>query len=323
MQTDYLKYLLDVSELGSIAAAAEKSFITPQGVRRAIGVLESEIGYPLLVREGRSAHLTEYGQAILKDARDILAAQNRMQRKIAEVSQASERATSYTIDAYFHSAVFDTSFFSPLLSSPKNIVRTIRFSSSSNADVAKHLADSSDKLDDTVKIGVLALFSQYPEENADLISELAKNGFMVYPYLTYHDEVLVSKKSRFAKKSYLTREDIRTEPFVVVNADLEKTVKREISPRYCTLAPDTAFRDRLVESNEAISIIPSINRLSSQASSVVQVPLADGWDVTLAFVGHSDILNNKAVRHMINVLNSFYVRQDASMDKYYAIHFVS
>lgn len=323
LQTDYLRYLLDIAELGSISAAAKRSFITPQGIRRAIGVLESEVGFPLLVREGRSTQLTEYGKAILKDARAMLDAQDRMQRIIAEVGIDHQSEQYFAIHAFFHLAVFDTKFFTPLTGPDQDILRLVRMSSCSNDEVVKQLTDAPDEQNDVARIGMIALFSPRAEENAELISTLAKRGFMVYPYITYHDEILISTKSRFANRSSITCEEARTLPFIVVNEDLRKIVGEVIKPGYCTLAPDTSFRDRLVANNEMVSVVPSINRLAPQKPSTIQIPLSDGWDVTLAFVGRTNILSDKIVKRMISILNDWYIRPDGSMDDYYTIHFAN
>lgn len=324
MQTDYLKYLLDVSELGSFSAAAEKSFITPQGVRRAIGVLEHEVGHPLVVRDGRSVRMTEYGSAILKNAKAVLEAQEQLRSEINRIEEKGELSSSYTLEGYFHAAAFDTAFFWPLADSPREFIRSFRVVSCLNADVVKSMILSSGEPNDAKKIGVVALFSSMANKNADYISELAKHGYMLYPYLTFYDEVLVSSRSRFASQDSLTCDEIKNEPFVLLNADLKEVVDLEIAPSYCTLVPDSRFQRKLVESTEAISITPSINRLNaggSLDSGLVQIPLVDGWEVTLAFVGNTGILDYDPVKRMVKALSVGYDHQDEAGGRRFILHF--
>ena len=49
MQTNYLKYFVDVAKLGSIAAASNEDFITPQGMSRSLSALESSLGCQLFM----------------------------------------------------------------------------------------------------------------------------------------------------------------------------------------------------------------------------------------------------------------------------------
>ena len=184
--------------------------------------------------------------------------------------------------------------------------------------------EESGEPNDAKKIGVIALFSTMANKNADYISELAKHGYMVYPYLTFYDEVLVSSRSRFASQDSLTCDEIKNEPFVLLNADLKEVVDLEMAPSYCTLVPDSRFQRKLVESTEAISITPSINRLNaggSLDSGLVQVPLVDGWEVTLAFVGNTGILDYDPVKRMVKALSVGYDHQDEAGGRRFILHF--
>lgn len=58
----HLKYFATAVESGSLSAAAAKLFITTQGISKAVGDLEREIGTKLLVRENRGVRPTEFGK---------------------------------------------------------------------------------------------------------------------------------------------------------------------------------------------------------------------------------------------------------------------
>lgn len=71
MRIDYLRYLILVSETGSISQAAEKLYITQQGLSRIISNLEQEFGVPLFIRNNNRIRLTEAGERAVAWSRKI------------------------------------------------------------------------------------------------------------------------------------------------------------------------------------------------------------------------------------------------------------
>lgn len=68
----HLRYFEAVCTYGSISAAAQKLYISQQGLSRAIQRLESELGCELFARRPRGIVLTEDGQFLLDRAKVIL-----------------------------------------------------------------------------------------------------------------------------------------------------------------------------------------------------------------------------------------------------------
>lgn len=71
MRIDYLRYLILVSETGSISQAAERLYITQQGLSRIISNLERELGVPLFIRNNNRIRLTGAGERAVEWARKI------------------------------------------------------------------------------------------------------------------------------------------------------------------------------------------------------------------------------------------------------------
>lgn len=61
MNTDHLKYLIEISKSSSLQQASEKLFVSPQALSKAMANLESELGMPLLVRSYNGVRLTVNG----------------------------------------------------------------------------------------------------------------------------------------------------------------------------------------------------------------------------------------------------------------------
>lgn len=67
-----LRYFVAVAETGNISRAAQRIFLTQPALSRQIKALEHEIGQCLLERQAHSIRLTPVGEALLREARELL-----------------------------------------------------------------------------------------------------------------------------------------------------------------------------------------------------------------------------------------------------------
>ena len=72
MELRQLRYFVAVAEQGNISRAAKKIFLTQPALSRQIKALEDEIGQCLLQRQAHSIRLTPAGEALLREARELL-----------------------------------------------------------------------------------------------------------------------------------------------------------------------------------------------------------------------------------------------------------
>ena len=72
MDTRLLRSFINVADLGSISAAAERLHIAQPALSRHILTLERELRVQLFVRHGRGVNLTEHGEKLLPRALEIL-----------------------------------------------------------------------------------------------------------------------------------------------------------------------------------------------------------------------------------------------------------
>lgn len=73
METRYLESFLVVVECGSVAEAARKLALSPAALGLRLKALESELGYPLVVRSGRTMRPTESGLSLADRCKPLLA----------------------------------------------------------------------------------------------------------------------------------------------------------------------------------------------------------------------------------------------------------
>lgn len=72
MELRQLRYFIAVAEESNISRAARKMFLTQPALSRQIKALEEENGQCLLERQAHSIRLTPAGEALLREARELL-----------------------------------------------------------------------------------------------------------------------------------------------------------------------------------------------------------------------------------------------------------
>lgn len=72
MYNKQLDTFIQVADQGSFSKAAEVLYISPTAVLKQINLLESDLGFPLFVRTNRGIFLTEAGQSLYKDAKQLI-----------------------------------------------------------------------------------------------------------------------------------------------------------------------------------------------------------------------------------------------------------
>ena len=72
MQMESLRYYVELAQAGSFYAAAKRLFISQQGLNKAIGALEQELGVKLVERSRRGIRLTGSGEVFLEHAETLL-----------------------------------------------------------------------------------------------------------------------------------------------------------------------------------------------------------------------------------------------------------
>ncbi|MCR4842254.1 MAG: LysR family transcriptional regulator [Eubacterium sp.] len=84
-----LEYFVMVAKEKEMRKAAQKLFITEQALGKQIRKLEKEIGADLFVRT-RPLRLTEAGEIVYRDARQMLKLRDRMMRKVSETTKKKQ-----------------------------------------------------------------------------------------------------------------------------------------------------------------------------------------------------------------------------------------
>ena len=90
MKIQQLQMLNALSETGSLQAAAEQLHRTQAAISMALKKLEDEAGFPLFDRQGYRLKLTAYGEQFLRQAREVLRQQQRLQSLTQQLREGAE-----------------------------------------------------------------------------------------------------------------------------------------------------------------------------------------------------------------------------------------
>jgi DNA-binding transcriptional LysR family regulator len=95
MELRQLRYFVAAAETGNISRAAQKIFLTQPALSRQIKALEDEIGQCLLERQAHSIRLTPTGEALLREARELLQRADEMLERVRGAGQSSRLRVGY------------------------------------------------------------------------------------------------------------------------------------------------------------------------------------------------------------------------------------
>ncbi|MFJ8063661.1 LysR family transcriptional regulator [Psychrobacillus sp. NPDC096426] len=86
MNMDHLKYMIEVSEQGTIAKAADKLHVSHSAISQAISSIESELGVSVFKRSRSGSQLTEEGKTVIKLSLEMM---NKLE-ELKRINQQSE-----------------------------------------------------------------------------------------------------------------------------------------------------------------------------------------------------------------------------------------
>lgn len=311
MQTDYLRYFIDVATLGSMNAAAKKNFMTPQGVSRSITALESELGCELFRRDSNRVTLTRYGKTLLENAREVINHENEMRRTVLELH--TERMQKRTQHFTFYSSpiFFDTQLFFPTAGLGTAHYGKVQFLQRSTPHVVDLLVEASRITQPEIVItGGLGLFDLFEGENERALRMLADAGYEYHPFMHTHDYVLVPAFSPLAEEEALSKATIGSYPLAVAaSGGMERAVSRHIGADSIYVSSgDSNYRSHLCRMGEALTFVPGLSLAFGVPEGTVAVPMQEPYTIEIGFAGRASAFREGMLADIINRLRTFYAQ---------------
>lgn len=98
---DHLNAFVTVCESGGVNIAAEKLFKSPSTISHALSKLQTQLALKLFEQIGRKLHLTEPGEAVLKQAKILLDEKQNLLNIADHLQQGRKREIALAVDAIF------------------------------------------------------------------------------------------------------------------------------------------------------------------------------------------------------------------------------
>lgn len=97
MTFQQLTCLCEVVSCGSFSTAAERLYLSQSTISKSIIGLEKEVGYSLLVRNGRRSYLTPEGKQLMPELLNLLNIHQRIQALLQEMAVSTQQLTNSLI----------------------------------------------------------------------------------------------------------------------------------------------------------------------------------------------------------------------------------
>lgn len=258
-----LRLFVAVCEEGSLARAAQRESLVASALSKRIAALEAEVGLPLLVRRRRGVEPTPAGEALLRQAREVLGAIDRLR---AEMGQ---------FDAGVRGSV-------RLLASTSALAEQLP------DDVAAFLACTPElrvTLDERVSPDIVRSVRDGAADLGVLWDRGDLSGLQAVPYRVDHLCVAMAPTHRLARRPRLHFEDTLGEVSIGIAAGglMDLMLRRQAAlvgqlpdDRIQVSSMDAACR--IVAAGLGLAIVPrEAAAMHAGAGRLSLVPLADPW----------------------------------------------
>ncbi len=256
MDQKELRYFLTVCKERSLSAAAEKLYISQQGLSKAMSKLEAELQVPLFLRTTAGIRLTPYGQELEKYASPYVHQHEYMTRRIADVKENQRE----TLDIGFATGMFEVLpplFLSKFLSEHPKARITIR--SFPDEQCTQSI------LDHQLQLGF------FPEPlDVSLFDSLFSKSHRLF--------VIAGKCHPLASRNSIRIEELASERVITLNTnagsqDALRTIclQHGVKPSILLGASETHLMEELCLSGYAVSFYAG--RMSLFSKDIVAIPL--------------------------------------------------
>lgn len=260
-----LHLFVTVCEQGSIARAAKQEALVPSALSKRIAALEAETGVPLLRRQRRGVVPTPAGEALLRQAREVLSALDRMRAELGSFGQGVQGSVH---------VMASPSVLAERL--PDDVARFLAVQPAIRVTLAEHPSTDIVRMvrDGAADLGVIW-------DRADL------SGLQVLPYgsdrlcVVLPPSHVLARRPRLRFEETLDHESVGVVPGGLVDTLIRRQAAllgRLPAHRIQVSSVDTACR--IVGAGLGLAILPrEVAAPHAGAGRLSLVPLADAWAV--------------------------------------------
>lgn len=312
MHIEYLKYYVDFCKTKSISKTAEKFFMTPQGVSRALHQLEDEFGASFFIRKGNQTALTDAGELFHIYAIDMLSTFETAKRNIShKISLEDEddqtRQIQLICTPCTSSYILDT-----LLGGPATVTEQVRKMQLRESNLFK-IFSRIQRSDDPC-IGLIS----YPrtDKYRNFVREATlENGLTLQKLICTPLTVLLSASDPLAQNNELSLSDLEGKSVVCLKDDvlldaLDDFIREDQLTDICS---NPAVLYSQLYNNNGCAFIPAIAVYCPSVRSFSEfkmVPFGGEsgmFSTCFALIAKPGTLNLPGAKDFINILNNYFM----------------
>lgn len=258
-----LRLFVAACEERSIARAADREAIVASAVSKRIAAIEADIGAPLIVRGRRGIEPTAAGQALLRQARDVLGAMARMHAELSDFASGAQGSVR-------------------VVAAPSVLAEQLP------ADIGRFLARYQAvrvSLDEQLSQQLLRSVREGAADLGVLWDSADTTGLHLRRYRSDHLCVAVPPRHPWARRKRLHFHETLAEPSVGVASGglMDMLLRREAAKldhapvhRITVSSLDAACH--IVAAGLGVAVLPrEAAALHAQVAQLCLVPLADAW----------------------------------------------
>ena len=305
MRSEYLKYVVDTAEQGSIALAAKKNFISPQGLGRAIAVVEDELGFEIFHRTANSLSLTPKGKRIFPA---ISRAVQSMSMLHAEALKLLDDERSAGSIVFCSSIVFMSGMISRLYSDFADTSFNLRYVQLSTERIIEAFCTEENTYGDLgSSVGIALFFNPGSDASQAAITRLLAHGGEYRPYIEYEDGVLLPESSPLATKEKITHADLEEQNIISSSAEQRPFLEQRFGANAVKMVvPDVNFRRNLVRDGKGVTFFPTFIGRNQEAEGTVFRTFEQYQRIQLGFVCLPGFFSLPLGRAVLQSFDSYY-----------------
>lgn len=283
MKIEDLHYFLSVGETGSITKAAQKHFMTQQGLSRIISNMERELCTKLLRRNNNRISLTPAGEAVMAGAREIEQAYWNMVDAISRVNQTEpgEQETDFTLYA---TPIMTVTVIPNVLGALNRSFPRARFA-------VRELASVRDIVEDVRLDGNSIALVSWPEWHRDMGQRLKENSLHFEPMYRERLALGLHREHALAGRQVIPIREMAALPFAVYYNErdsLQRLLGEGDTPNILIYSTDIGLCHEMVEKGSAVALWSDLVDHYTQTDTIVQVPLERSPEISYGCLWNED-----------------------------------
>lgn len=288
MEYRQIEYFLKICEYGSMSKAAEKLFISQQGLSKSMDSLEKDLGAPLFYRNGRNLALTPCGQMFRSECHHLISHRDSVLEKISFVHDRNQSILTITFFSGMF-AQYPDHFFEDIINAYPDF--SFRLVSYYDNDSGR----------ETIPLNSDLIFTTSPLEMNEL-------ELLYQSQRTFY--ALMDKDHPYAGKKILRPEDLKDQYILMLNSDFpdKDQLLRTLRAHNIEVASQLSDADLplcgyLVRNYHAVSFFAGPEEAIPEGC--VRVPLADTHLLYRCYIYGKPGLQPAPIQQLVEKVSAF------------------